>query len=223
LGKLVNGVTKGIPGLLRCGCPNDPSVPPGPIRCAAKGHRCPWCLHRGHGEETCELRQRGIRPNFVDYVPPVPVAIHAEMNKLRVRRDERVKTHMNGYNGNGNGNPGDMLARGLPTQVQITPEQDFKRRLIHFMSEFCSRGFSVREATYKAIKATADSYNDGREISVSEEAFEKLVVGFEADLERWKASQEEAARANGVAVGGGVIVEFVPEGELYERVPGLRR
>lgn len=126
-------------------------------------------------------------------------------------------------NHNGNGNPGDMLARGLPAQIQITPEQDFKRRLVYFMSEFCSRGFSVREATYKAIKATADSYNDGREISVSEEAFEKLVVGFEADLEKWKASQEEAARANGVAVGGGMVVELVPEGEFYERVPGLRR
>src|SRR5271170_6669900 len=101
--KTVNGVTKGIPirlapGFLRCGCPNDPSVPPGPIRCAAKGHRCPWCLHRGHGEETCELRRRGIRPNFVDYVPPVPVEIHAEMSRLIKRRaasDSKEVSQMN--------------------------------------------------------------------------------------------------------------------------------
>ena len=218
---LINGVTKVLReplplGSLRCGCPNDPSIPPGPIMCKAKGHRCAWCLHRGHGEETCELRRRGLRPTFVDYVVPVPVEMHAEMQRLRVpaKRDEK-RSNMNG-NGHGHGH-GNGHMRAIPTEVTITPEVDFRKRLIHFMSEFCSRGFSVREATYKAIKATADSYNDGREISVSEEAFERLVAGFEADVEKWKATQQAAREEGGTAVAGGVVVEVVSDDEFRER------
>lgn len=127
---------------------------------------------------------------------------------------------MNGH-GNGNGNANGMYA--IPNEISITPEADFKKRLVHFMSEFCSRGFSVREATYKAIKATADSYNDGREISVSEEAFEKLVLGFETDLEKWRASKDAAAGSNGTAVGGGVVVEVVSDGEYRERMAAMSK
>jgi hypothetical protein len=152
----------------------------------------------------------------VDYVVPVPVEMHAEMQRLRVpaKRDEK-RSNMNG-NGHGHGH-GNGHMRAIPTEVTITPEVDFRKRLIHFMSEFCSRGFSVREATYKAIKATADSYNDGREISVSEEAFERLVAGFEADVEKWKATQQAAREEGGTAVAGGVVVEVVSDDEFRER------
>jgi len=51
-----------------------------------KSRRCEWCLNRGHSQETCEMRKAGIRPTFVDYVPPEPVPRFSEMFKLFVRR-----------------------------------------------------------------------------------------------------------------------------------------
>ena len=51
-----------------------------------KGRKCEWCLNRGHSQETCEMRKAGLRPVFVDYIPPEPVQRYSEMNRLYVRR-----------------------------------------------------------------------------------------------------------------------------------------
>ncbi len=53
---------------------------------AKKGRKCEWCLNRGHSQETCEMRKAGVRPTFVDYVPPEPVSRYSELFRLYVRR-----------------------------------------------------------------------------------------------------------------------------------------
>ena len=51
-----------------------------------KVRKCEWCMNRGHSQDTCAMRKAGIRPTFVDYVPPEPVQRYSELNRLYVRR-----------------------------------------------------------------------------------------------------------------------------------------
>lgn len=51
-----------------------------------KGRKCEWCLERGHSQDTCEMKRAGMRPTFIDYVPPEPVPRYSELFQLYVRR-----------------------------------------------------------------------------------------------------------------------------------------
>jgi NMD protein affecting ribosome stability and mRNA decay len=51
-----------------------------------RGRKCEWCMNRGHSWDTCEMRKSGVRPTFIEYVPPEPVLRYVEMNRLFVRR-----------------------------------------------------------------------------------------------------------------------------------------
>jgi hypothetical protein len=107
------------------------------------------------------------------------------------------------------------MTTSIPNQIAIAIEApfDLQKRLIHFVTEYLNRGFSVRDAVGRGFKATADSYNDGREIRVSEEVFERTVASFEKQLEEYRKQQAAGAQA----VGEGVYVEVVSEDEYRER------
>ena|SRR5277367_1095701 len=102
----------------------------------------------------------------------------------------------------------------IPDQITIDPPADLQRRLIYFVTEYLNRGFPVRDAVGAGFKALADSYNDGREIRVTEETFEKTVASFQKQLDEYRVQQEAGA----VAVGDGVFVEVVSDDEYRERV-----
>ena len=102
----------------------------------------------------------------------------------------------------------------IPDQITVEAPADLQKRLIYFVTDFLNRGYPVREAVGAGFRTLADSYNDGREIRVTEEAFEKTVASFEQQLETYRAQQE----AGGQPVGDGVYVEVVSDDEYRERV-----
>jgi hypothetical protein len=102
---------------------------------------------------------------------------------------------------------------GIPDQVSIDAPADLQKRLIYFVTEYLNRGLSVRDAVGRGFKTTADSYNDGREIRVTEEVFERTVASFEKQLEEYREQQARGAQA----VGEGVYVEVVSDDEYREQ------
>lgn len=105
-------------------------------------------------------------------------------------------------------------ARKVPDQITIQTPEDTQKRLIYFVTDFLNRGYRVRDAVSAAFKALSDSFGEGSEVRVTEEAFEKTVAYFEKAVETYRAQQEAGAQA----VGGGLYAEVVDDDEYRERV-----
>lgn len=106
------------------------------------------------------------------------------------------------------------MTNSIPDEITIDPPADLQRRLIYFVTEYLNRGFPVRDAVGAGFKALADSYNDGREIRVTEETFEKTVATFQKQLDEYRAQQEAGASP----IGEGLYVEVVSDDEYRERI-----
>lgn len=106
------------------------------------------------------------------------------------------------------------MSNAIPNQVSIQAPADTQKRLIYFVTEYLNRGFRVRDAVSAGFKALSDSFGDGSEVRVTEEAFEKTVAYFEKAVETYRMQQEAGAQA----VGGGLYAQVVDEDEYRERV-----
>jgi hypothetical protein len=102
---------------------------------------------------------------------------------------------------------------GVPNQVTIQAPADTQKRLIFFVTEYLNRGYGVRDAVSAAFKVLSDSYGEGSEVRVTEEAFEKTVGYFEKAVETFRMQQEMGAQA----VGDGLYAEVVDDDEYRER------
>ncbi len=102
----------------------------------------------------------------------------------------------------------------VPGQVTIQTPADTQKRLIYFVTEYLNRGYRVRDAVSAGFKALSDSFGEGSEVRVTEEAFEKNVAYFEKAVETYRAQQEAGAQP----VGGGLYAEVVDDDEYRERV-----
>jgi len=101
----------------------------------------------------------------------------------------------------------------VPDQVQVRAPADTQKRLIYFVTEYLNRGHRVRDAVAHGFKALSDSFGEGSEVRVTEEAFERTVAYFEKAVETFRAQQAAGAQP----VGGGVYAEVVGEDEYRER------
>lgn len=100
----------------------------------------------------------------------------------------------------------------MQDDVSIQVPEDFRKRLIHFVTDLLNRNVPVRDAVGRGFKAVADSYGDC-DMRVTEEVFEKTVAYFEKALEEYRAQQEAGRQA----VGGGIYAEIVSDEEYAER------
>jgi hypothetical protein len=104
-------------------------------------------------------------------------------------------------------------------EIAIQAPADLQKRLIYFVCEYLNRGFRVRDAVSAGVKAMIESYGESANVRLTEEAFEKTVVYFEAAIEKYRAEQEKGA----APVSNGIYVEAVGDDEYRERTQAAKR